>query len=101
MITNKIQVLIHRPVEDVFTFVVTPANTVQWLDVVAEAEKTSEGELGVGSVYRQLFKLRGAANDTTLAPIGILDSTVNTSSLYAVFPTEFAGESNSNGEDNA
>ncbi len=62
MITNKIQVLIHRPIQDVFAFVVEPANTVQWLEVVAEAEKTSEGELGVGSVYRQLFKLRGAAN---------------------------------------
>lgn len=62
MIINKIQVLIHRPIEEVFNFVVEPANTVQWLDVVAEAEKTSEGDLGVGSVYRQLFKLRGAAN---------------------------------------
>jgi uncharacterized protein YndB with AHSA1/START domain len=73
MIKNKIQVQINRPVETVFAFVVEPANTVQWLDVVSEAGKTSEGELGVGSVYRQLFKLRGETNQEMFFEITVFE----------------------------
>ncbi|MCL4877251.1 MAG: SRPBCC family protein [Anaerolineae bacterium] len=73
MIKNKIQVQINRPVETVFAFVVEPANTVQWLDVVSEAGKTSEGELGVGSVYRQLFRLRGETNQEMFFEISVFE----------------------------
>lgn len=73
MIKNKIQVQINRPVETVFSFVVEPANTVQWLDVVSEAGKTSEGELGVGSVYRQLFRLRGETNQEMFFEITVFE----------------------------
>lgn len=45
------QVIVNQPVDDVFAFIVDPANTPQWVDSIV-AEETNEWPVGLGTVYR-------------------------------------------------
>ena len=52
MPTNKVEILIERPVEEVSAFTVEIANDLRWVGPVVEAEQTSEGPPGVGTTAR-------------------------------------------------
>lgn len=56
MVEFENHVRIERPVEDVFGFSADPRNIPKWNYFVLEVEKTSEGELGVGSTFHQVRK---------------------------------------------
>jgi uncharacterized membrane protein len=53
------EVIINRPIEEVFSFVSNIENYIQWQSGVIEAKLTSEGPLGLGSTYKYSAKLLG------------------------------------------
>lgn len=52
-------VLIDRPVDEVFTYVVDPNNTAQWAGPVVEAKQTSPGPVGLGTTSSRLTQFLG------------------------------------------
>lgn len=44
-------VFIHKPADEVFTYLVDFSNTAEWDPGVAEATMTSDGPIGVGSTF--------------------------------------------------
>ena len=49
-------IVIDRPVETVFAYVTDVTNDPAWHTDVLEAQKTSEGPIGVGTVWHARFK---------------------------------------------
>jgi uncharacterized protein YndB with AHSA1/START domain len=67
MITTRVTVEIARPVDEVFTFVTTPANFPRWAGaVVAASRQTSPGPVGVGTTFTQQNRLLGRRFTTAL-----------------------------------
>lgn len=58
-------VVIARPVEEVFAYVVDPDNTPQWTGPVIEAEKTSEGPVGLGTTSTRVTQFLGRTMEAT------------------------------------
>ena len=50
---------ILRPVEDVFDYLADPRNEPQWLPGAHSVEKTSDGELGLGSAFLGEYQRAG------------------------------------------
>lgn len=48
---NRLKIRINRPVHEVFQFVITPPNSVRWINSVVD-EKTNEWPVKVGTVYK-------------------------------------------------
>lgn len=59
MIKIEQSVVINRPVEEVFAYILNPENDTTWQSGVLESEQTSEGPIGVGTTQRQVRKLLG------------------------------------------
>jgi uncharacterized membrane protein len=53
------EVFFERPVEEVFPYVGDPEAFPEWQDGFLESEITSEGPLGVGSIYRAVHDFAG------------------------------------------
>ena len=47
----EINLVINRPVEEVFAFVSNSENLPRWRSTSLEVKKTSEGAIGVGSTF--------------------------------------------------
>lgn len=54
MVKIEVSTVINRPVEEVFAFMSNPENDPQWQSETSETEITSQGELGVGTTYRDV-----------------------------------------------
>ncbi len=52
---NKISVVIDRPANEVFDFVVNPENTPKWIDSLVK-EKVNEQPIRLGTIYRNVNK---------------------------------------------
>lgn len=60
-------IVIRRPVEDVFSYVVdVESNGVEWAPDLESATKTSEGPIGAGTTFEQTQKVMGRRRATTL-----------------------------------
>ena len=59
----EINLVINRPVEEVFAFVSNSENLPRWRSTSLEVKKTSEGPLGVGSTFRGRFTFLGRQFD--------------------------------------
>jgi uncharacterized protein YndB with AHSA1/START domain len=58
MITTRVTVRIHRPVDEVFAFVTDPANFPRWAGaLVTAARQTSPGPMRAGATFHQTNKL--------------------------------------------
>ena len=57
-------ITIHRPIEEVFAYVVDPNTAAKWQGSVVEAALTSDGPIGVGSTYRYVIQVMGRRLDT-------------------------------------
>ena len=52
---NRLSIQIHRPVEEVFDFLLNPANTPRWIESF-EIEETNEWPVRPGTIYRNKKK---------------------------------------------
>lgn len=60
-------VLIARPVEDVFAYVLElDQNGPSWAPDLESVEKTSEGPVGAGTTFRQVQNVMGKRRDTSM-----------------------------------
>jgi hypothetical protein len=48
----SLAVQVYRPLQHVFTFVATPENDFQWQYGTLESNKLSDGDMGVGTLFR-------------------------------------------------
>jgi uncharacterized protein YndB with AHSA1/START domain len=62
----EINLVINRPVEEVFAFVSNSENLPRWRSTSLEIKKTSEGPLGVGSTFKGRFAFLGRQFDGNL-----------------------------------
>ena len=58
-------VLINRPVEEVFDYVVDPNKTAQWAGPVVEAKQTSAGPVGLGTTSARVTQFLGRTMEAT------------------------------------
>ena len=65
-IREEHSVVIERPIEEVFAFVTDPNNDSLWQSRTLETEQTSEGEVDVGTTWRNISKFLGRRIDTTM-----------------------------------
>ena len=56
MIDTSDSVTINRPIEEVFAYVTDTSNDPAWHTDALEARKTSEGPIGMGTVWHVRFK---------------------------------------------
>ncbi|HZA27685.1 MAG TPA: SRPBCC family protein [Actinomycetota bacterium] len=56
MIDRSDSVTINRPVEEVFAYVTDTSNDPAWHTDILEAQKTSEGPIGIGTRWHLRFK---------------------------------------------
>jgi uncharacterized protein YndB with AHSA1/START domain len=56
MIRFEEQMVIERPIKDVFAFVSDFENMPRWNDFVLKTVKLSDGPVGRGTLYRQVYK---------------------------------------------
>jgi uncharacterized protein YndB with AHSA1/START domain len=59
-------IVIDRPVEEVFAFLTDPNNDPLWQSTTLETERTSEGEVDVGTTLRNVSKFLGRRIETTM-----------------------------------
>jgi len=55
----EVSVVIKRPVEEVFSFVNDPANETLWSSGQVESSQISEGQVGVGTIMREVYRILG------------------------------------------
>ena len=56
MIDVTVSTSVNRPVGDVFTFVAKMENEPRWHTDILEAERLTEGEVGIGTNYKLQFR---------------------------------------------
>jgi hypothetical protein len=61
------QILIHRPVEEVFDFVADERNEPRYNPQMLHVEQTSSGPIGVGTTFRAESASQGRPVDMTIA----------------------------------
>ena len=59
MSTFTATTFINRPPQEVFDFMSNPANAAQWQSGTESAEWSSEGPVGVGSIYHSVGRMMG------------------------------------------
>jgi len=65
MIRMEYNLVINRPIEDVFAFVSNIEKLSQWVGPVLEAKQTSEGPVGVGTTSTRVAQFLGQQLETT------------------------------------
>ena len=63
MIDLEMNVLIDRPIHDVFAFVSMPTNLPQWQAGIKEVKQTSSGAVGVGATFQNSGEILGRRLD--------------------------------------
>ena len=58
-------VVIERPVEEVWAYLNDCAHDPEWMSMITETEKLTDGPVGVGTVQRSAAKVLGRRIDTT------------------------------------
>lgn len=64
MFTAEADVTINRPLEEVFTFVSTPAEFPRWQNGVLESRQTTAGPVGLGSTGTIVREAMGRKDET-------------------------------------
>jgi hypothetical protein len=60
------EIVIERPPEDVFAYVTTPENDLEWVSTAAERRREREGPIDVGSRIRAVDKFLGRRIESTI-----------------------------------
>lgn len=64
MISFNLNTHIYRPLDQVFTFVATPENDFQWQYGTLASVQISQGEVGVGTLFRVVGHVMGRRIET-------------------------------------
>ena len=64
MISFELNINIYRPLPQVFRFVAMPENDFQWQYGTLASSRISEGEMGVGTVFRTVSHVMGHRIDS-------------------------------------
>lgn len=59
-------VVIDRPIEEVFAYLTRPENTPKWQSGMLESRQTSEGAMGVGTIFTEVRQMMGRPMDQTM-----------------------------------
>ncbi|HSD83543.1 MAG TPA: SRPBCC family protein [Anaerolineae bacterium] len=59
MNTFEVTTFINRPVQEVFDFMINPANAARWQSATESAKWSSDGPVGVGSVLQTVGRFLG------------------------------------------
>lgn len=87
----EINLVINRPVEEVFAFVSNSENLPRWRSTSLEVKKTSEGPFGVGSTFRGRFTFLGRQFEGNIVVTGYEPNRVYVSKIAeGPFPLETA-----------
>jgi uncharacterized membrane protein len=70
MLKVETNIVIHRPVEDVFAVLSNAENNPKWSSAFLEVNKTSEGPVGVGTTWRGVGKFLGKQIEVELEETG-------------------------------
>ena len=85
----EINLVINRPVEEVFAFVSNSENLPRWRSTSLEVKKTSAGPLGMGSTFKGRFTFLGRQFDGNVVVTGYEPNRVYTSKIAeGPFPLE-------------
>src|ERR687887_1888592 len=60
------EIIINRPPEDVFAYVTTPENDLEWVSTAVERRRESDGPIDVGSKIKAVDKFLGRRIESTL-----------------------------------
>ena len=60
------EIVIERPPEEVFAFVTTPENDLEWVSTAVERQREQEGPIAVGSRIRAVDRFLGRRIESTL-----------------------------------
>ena len=67
MIKVEESIVVHRPIEEVFSFVADQTNAPRWQSGLLEVQRTTDGPLGIGTKHTAVRKFMGrrleAANE--------------------------------------
>lgn len=64
MVHVEESVSIDRPIEEVFTYLTDIGRQPEWVSIMQESVKTSNGPTGMGTTYRQVVKFLGRRIET-------------------------------------
>ena len=70
MISFDVSTHIHRPLRQVFCFVATPENDFQWQYGTLASARISEGEIGLGSLFRAVGHFMGQRMESVFEVTG-------------------------------
>jgi len=71
MATFEINLVINRPIEEVFAFISNPENQPRWRATTLEISRTSSEPLGVGSIVKGRFTFLGRPFEGNLEIIAL------------------------------
>jgi hypothetical protein len=60
------EIIIDRPPEDVFAYLTTPENDLEWVSTAIERRREGEGEIGAGSRIRAVDRFLGRRIESIL-----------------------------------
>jgi len=64
MINVEVNIVINRPIKEVFDFLSNMENNMKWRTSQQEVKKLSEGPIGVGTTYRMVNHILGQQLET-------------------------------------
>jgi hypothetical protein len=94
MIRLEKDVIIDRRIDDVYSFILNFENESRWADEVVRTEKTSEGPIGVGSMFTDHVEFMGKTLKTSYEILAIEPKaiTIRTSSGPVPFTATYSFE---------
>jgi uncharacterized membrane protein len=70
MINIEESIIIHRPIEEVFTYMTDLRNAPEWQSGLLEVQQTTEGPVGIGTTYLAVRRFLGRKMESTMEIIG-------------------------------
>ena len=70
MINIEERITIHRPIEEVFTYMTDLRNTPEWQSGLLEVQQTTEGPVGIGTTYQAVRRFLSRKMESTLKIVG-------------------------------
>lgn len=89
MVKIEHSVVIDLPVKEVFAYVTRPENTPKWQSGMLESKQTSQGEMGVGTIFTEVRQMMGQQMDQTMEVTAYEpNQTLSFKSIEATVPHE-------------